>query len=36
MGPAGGKNGGYVIAEGSPLELKKNPSSIIGKYLKIK
>ena len=36
MGPAGGKNGGYVIAEGSPLELKNNPSSIIGKYLKTK
>ena len=36
MGPAGGKNGGYVIAEGTPLELKNNSSSIIGKYLKIK
>ena len=36
MGPAGGKNGGYVIAEGTPLELKKNPSSIIGKCLKTK
>ena len=34
MGPEGGKNGGYVIAEGTALDLKHNPASMIGKYLK--
>ena len=36
MGPEGGKNGGYVIAEGTALDLKHNPASMIGKYLKTK
>ena len=36
MGPEGGKNGGYVIAEGTALDLKGNPASMIGKYLKTK
>lgn len=33
MGPGGGTDGGTLIAEGTPLELKNNPDSIIGKYL---
>lgn len=34
MGPGGGSDGGYVIATGTPKELKENKSSIIGRYLK--
>ena len=34
MGPGGGSDGGNLIAEGTPYELKKNPDSIIGRYLK--
>lgn len=34
MGPAGGRNGGRLIAEGTPAELKRNPASIIGRHLK--
>lgn len=34
MGPGGGKDGGYAIAEGTPKQLKDNPKSIIGEYLK--
>jgi len=34
MGPGGGKEGGSLIAEGTPEELKKNPASIIREYLK--
>ena len=34
MGPGGGRDGGYVIAEGTPLNLKTNDRSIIGRYLK--
>lgn len=33
MGPGGGSDGGYVIALGTPAELRSNPDSIIGKYL---
>jgi excinuclease ABC subunit A len=33
LGPTGGNNGGYVIAEGTPDDLKKNKDSITGKYL---
>ena len=33
MGPGGGSDGGYIIAAGTPAELKHNPCSIIGKYL---
>lgn len=33
MGPGGGTEGGTLIAEGTPQELKNNPDSIIGKYL---
>ena len=34
MGVGGGNEGGQLIAEGNPLELKNNPCSIIGQYLK--
>lgn len=33
MGPGGGSDGGYVIATGTPAELKANEKSIIGRYL---
>jgi excinuclease UvrABC ATPase subunit len=34
MGIGGGSDGGEVIAIGTPLELKANTNSIIGRYLK--
>ncbi len=34
MGPKGGREGGYIIAEGTPEELAANPDSITGQYLK--
>ena len=34
MGPEGGLGGGMVIAEGTPEEISKNPSSFTGSYLK--
>ncbi len=34
MGEGGGNDGGNVIAAGTPAELKRNPQSIIGRYLK--
>ena len=34
IGPEGGRSGGYVIAEGTPRDLKTNDRSIIGRYLK--
>ncbi|MDE7210624.1 MAG: ABC transporter, partial [Lachnospiraceae bacterium] len=34
MGPGGGTDGGNVIAQGTPEELRKNAKSVIGKYLK--
>ncbi len=33
MGPGGGSDGGYILAEGTPAELKTNVNSIIGRYL---
>jgi len=33
MGPGGGSDGGYVLATGTPAELKSNANSIIGRYL---
>lgn len=33
IGPTAGKNGGYVVAAGTPEEVKKNPNSLTGKYL---
>ena len=34
LGPGGGEEGGTVVATGAPDEIKKNPDSIIGKYLR--
>jgi excinuclease ABC subunit A len=33
MGPGAGKNGGYVVASGTPDEVMNNNSSLTGKYL---
>ena len=33
MGPTGGKNGGYIVAQGTPEQLFANPASITGRYL---
>ncbi|MHB8232341.1 MAG: excinuclease ABC subunit UvrA [bacterium] len=33
MGPGAGKNGGYVVAHGTPDEIMNNPESLTGKYL---
>ncbi len=33
MGPGAGKNGGWIVAEGTPEELRKNDRSITGRYL---
>lgn len=34
LGPGGGREGGRVIARGTPAELKADPNSLIGRYLK--
>ncbi|WP_026976197.1 excinuclease ABC subunit UvrA [Flavobacterium tegetincola] len=34
LGPEGGENGGYILAEGTPEEVMKNKKSVTGKYLK--
>src|SRR5277367_437833 len=33
LGPGAGKNGGYLIADGTPAEVMANPDSITGQYL---
>ncbi len=33
MGPEGGQEGGYIIAEGTPEDIKAEPKSYTGKYL---
>lgn len=33
LGPEGGEQGGYIIAEGTPGEIKKNKKSPTGKWL---
>jgi excinuclease ABC subunit A len=33
MGPGAGIHGGYVVAQGSPAEIMRNPDSLTGKYL---
>jgi len=33
MGPGAGKNGGYIVAQGTPEEIMTNPDSLTGKYL---
>ncbi|HTY13355.1 MAG TPA: excinuclease ABC subunit UvrA [Candidatus Omnitrophota bacterium] len=34
LGPEGGDEGGYIVAEGTPEQVAKNPKSYTGKYLK--
>lgn len=34
LGPGGGSDGGFIIALGSPEQLKRNEKSIIGRYLR--
>ncbi len=36
LGPEGGKEGGYLVAEGTPEEIAQNPNSYTGSYLKEK
>ncbi|HII02909.1 TPA: excinuclease ABC subunit UvrA [Methanosarcinaceae archaeon] len=33
IGPGAGIHGGYVVAEGTPLEIEMNPESLTGQYL---
>lgn len=33
MGPEGGRNGGQIIGEGTPEQLRNNPDSITGKFI---
>jgi excinuclease ABC subunit A len=33
LGPGGGEKGGAIVAEGPPEELRRNPSSLTGKFL---
>ncbi len=33
MGPGAGMQGGYVVAEGTPEQVMRNPASLTGKYL---
>ena len=33
MGPGGGNEGGYIVATGTPEQIKNSPTSITGKYL---
>lgn len=35
MGPGGGTDGGNVLAQGTPAQLRNNPASVIGKYLAV-
>ncbi len=34
LGPEGGDRGGYIVVEGTPLEITKNKKSYTGRYLK--
>ncbi|MGO1463659.1 MAG: excinuclease ABC subunit UvrA [Marinobacter sp.] len=34
LGPEGGSGGGYIIAEGTPEDIARNPASHTGRYLK--
>jgi excinuclease ABC subunit A len=33
LGPGAGKNGGFLIADGTPAEIMANPASVTGQYL---
>jgi excinuclease ABC subunit A len=34
MGPAGGRKGGYIVAQGTPETIAKDPASVTGPFLK--
>ena len=34
MGPGGGKEGGRIVAAGTPAEIAQTPQSVTGKFLK--
>ena len=34
MGPAGGRKGGYIVAQGTPETITKDPASVTGPFLK--
>ena len=34
MGPGGGEAGGWIVATGTPEEIRRNPESVTGKYLR--
>ena len=34
LGPEGGEKGGFIVAEGTPAHIAKNPKSYTGQYLK--
>ena len=36
LGPEGGENGGYIVAQGTPENISKNKKSLTGYYLKEK
>ena len=36
LGPEGGENGGYIVAQGTPEDISKNKESLTGYYLKRK
>ncbi len=36
LGPEGGENGGYIVAQGTPEDISKNKKSLTGYYLKEK
>jgi excinuclease ABC subunit A len=33
MGPGAGEHGGRIVAEGTPVEIRRNPASLTGQYL---
>jgi excinuclease ABC subunit A len=33
LGPGGGRNGGQIVAEGSPEEIRRSPGSVTGRFL---
>ncbi|HTU13860.1 MAG TPA: excinuclease ABC subunit UvrA [Solirubrobacterales bacterium] len=33
LGPGAGEHGGYIVADGTPLEVEANPNSLTGRYL---
>ena len=35
LGPGGGDEGGYIVAQGTPADIASNPRSLTGKYLKL-